>query len=167
MYRNRIIEDAIRDVADSFPCIVVYGSRQVGKSTTVNHIFGKKMRCVTLDDGDVRFLAKTNPKLFLETYGWPLVIDEIQKAPELLDAIKIIIDDKRLEWTEKNEPKELMYILTGSHRFELQQGISDSLAGRCGIIEMASFSRREKYQAQGHRFDPDIKVLLQREREDS
>ena len=165
MYRNRTIEIAIKEAAESFPCIVIYGSRQVGKSTTVNHLFGKKYRKVTLDDGEKRALAKSSPRLFLETLGWPLIIDEIQKAPELLDEIKIIVDKKRLEWTENDEKQELMFILTGSNRFELQQGISDSLAGRCGVIEMASFSQVEKYDLTGHPFDPDINVLLKRERE--
>ena len=103
MYRDRKIENAIKEVAESFPCIVVYGSRQVGKSTTVNHIFGSQVRRITLDDGADRALAQDNPKLFLETYGWPLIIDEIQKAPKLLDEIKIKIDEMRLKWTENNE----------------------------------------------------------------
>ena len=165
MYRDRKIENAIKEVAESFPCIVVYGSRQVGKSTTVNHIFGSKVRRTTLDDGADRSLAQENPKLFLETYGWPLIIDEIQKAPKLLDEIKIKIDEMRLRWTENNEDQQLMYILTGSNKFELQQGISDSLAGRCGVIEMASFSNVEKYDQPGHKFDPDINILLKREKE--
>ncbi|MBQ9302315.1 ATP-binding protein [Butyrivibrio sp.] len=165
MYRKRKIENSIREVADSFPCVVIYGSRQVGKSTTVNHIFGDTIKKVTLDDGTDRALAKQNPKLFLETHGWPLIIDEIQKAPELLDEIKIVIDDKKLEWTENDEDQQLMYILTGSNRFEMQQGISDSLAGRCGVIEMASFSQVEKYDTPGSLFDPDIQVLLKKEKE--
>ena len=165
MYRDRKIENAIKEVAESFPCIVVYGSRQVGKSTTVNHIFGSNVRRTTLDDGADRSLAQENPKLFLETYGWPLIIDEIQKAPKLLDEIKIKIDEMRLRWTENNEDQQLMYILTGSNKFELQQGISDSLAGRCGVIEMASFSNVEKYDQPGHKFDPDINILLKREKE--
>ena len=164
MYRNRTIEDAIKEAAESFPCIVIYGSRQVGKSTTVNHIFGKKARRITLDDGADRALAQDNPRLFLETYGWPLIIDEIQKAPKLLDEIKIFIDNMRLKWTENDENQQLMYILTGSNKFELQQGISDSLAGRCGVIEMASFSRIEKYDQDGKPFDPDIETLLKREK---
>ena len=165
MYRDRKIENSIKEVAESFPCIVIYGSRQVGKSTTVNHIFGDKVRKITLDDGNDRALAQDNPKLFLETYGWPLIIDEIQKAPKLLDEIKIRIDDMRLKWTEEGQDQQLMYILTGSNKYELQQGISDSLAGRCGVIEMASFSRVEKYDQPGHVFDPEIKILLKREQE--
>lgn len=163
MYRNRTIEDSIKEAASSFPCLVIYGSRQVGKSTTVNHIFGSKIRSVTLDDGELRTVARQNPRLFLETYGWPLIIDEIQKVPELLDSIKIVIDRQRLEWTESDEQQQLMYILTGSNRFELQQGVSDSLAGRCGVIEMASFSRVEINDTSANLFDPDIRTLLNRE----
>ena len=62
MYKTRTIENAIKEVAESFPSIVIYGSRQVGKSTTVNHIFGNKIRKVTLDDVDLRALAISNPR---------------------------------------------------------------------------------------------------------
>ena len=82
MYIKRTAEKAIKECGLSFPCIVIYGPRQVGKSTTVNEIFGDKYRKVTLDDTDDRLLAEQNPKLFLENYGYPLIIDEIQKVPE-------------------------------------------------------------------------------------
>lgn len=165
MYINRNAEKMIMDVAESFPCIVVYGPRQVGKSTTIDHLFGEKYRKVTLDDLDDRNLAIQNPKLFLETYGWPMIIDEIQKAPLLLDEIKKVIDEQRLIWLKENQPRMLMYILTGSNRFELQEGISESLAGRCGVIDMASLSQSEKYGKEGKLFQPDISALLAREKE--
>ena len=165
MYVTRNSEPIIREVSKSFPCIVLYGPRQVGKSTTIDHIFGDDFRKVTLDDLEDRNLAIQNPKLFLETYGWPLIIDEIQKAPALLDEIKKVIDAQRLVWVKNNEERQLMYILTGSNRFELQQGISDSLAGRCGVIDMASFSQSETYGAEGKLFDPEISWLLKREKE--
>ena len=165
MYVKRTIEDAILRLGQSFPCIVIYGARQVGKSTTIQHIFGQKYTKVTLDDLDDRALALNNPKLFLETYGWPLIIDEIQKAPLLLDEIKKRIDEARLQWLDSGEPRQLMYILTGSNRFELQQGISDSLAGRCGVLEMTSFSQGEKANAAGRLFHPEIAPLLKREKE--
>ena len=117
MYINRLSEKMILQVAQSFPCIVIYGPRQVGKSTTVDYLFGDRYRKVTLDDLDDRNLALENPKLFLETYGWPLVIDEIQKVPNLLDEIKKKIDEQRLLWMKNGEKRELMYILTGSNRF--------------------------------------------------
>lgn len=160
MYIKRYVEPTITEAAKSFPCIVIYGPRQVGKSTTINMLFGDKIPMVTLDDADDRNLALNNPRLFLERYGWPVIIDEIQKAPNLLDEIKIKIDEQRLIWMRNNEKRQLMYILTGSNRFELQEGISDSLAGRCGIIEMLSLSQAEKYNAPNKLFSPKIDELL-------
>ncbi len=165
MYVKRTIEEAILKLGQSFPCLVIYGARQVGKSTTIQHIFGQEYAKVTLDDLDDRALALNNPKLFLETYGWPLIIDEIQKAPLLLDEIKKRIDEARLQWLDSGQPRQLMYILTGSNRFELQQGISESLAGRCGVLEMTSFSQSEKAHAAGRLFRPEIASLLKREKE--
>ncbi|MBR0124724.1 MAG: ATP-binding protein, partial [Treponema sp.] len=115
------------EISKSFPCIVLYGPRQIGKSTTLDHIFSKTFNIVTLDDIDDRNLAQQNPKQFLDMNPWPVIIDEIQKAPELLDAIKIKIDEQRKVWLKNGEERQIMYILTGSNRFELQQGISDSL----------------------------------------
>lgn len=165
MYVKRTAEKMIESVSRSFPCIVVYGPRQVGKSTTIDILFGEKYRKVTLDDGDDRALAQSNPKLFLETYGWPLIIDEIQKAPGLLDEIKKIIDEQRLVWMRSGAERELMYILTGSNRFELQEGISDSLAGRCGVIDMSSFSQSEKLGYDNPFFVPTLDCLRDREKQ--
>ena len=163
MYLKRTAEKMIVEVSKSFPCIVVYGPRQVGKSTTIDMIFGDKYRKVTLDDAEDRALAINNPKLFLESYGWPLIIDEIQKAPMLLDEIKVVIDNQRLAWMKRGEKRQLMYILTGSNRFELQEGISDSLAGRCGVIDMASFSQAEKFGYESPQFQPELPEIRKRE----
>lgn len=165
MYINRTAEKTITSVGQSFPCIVIYGPRQVGKSTTIEMLFGDRYPRVTLDDGDDRILAQSNPKLFLESYGWPLIIDEIQKAPGLLNEIKKIIDAQRLVWVKENLPRQLMYILTGSNRFELQEGISESLAGRCGVIEMASFSQSEKYGYENPPFSPALSDVREREKQ--
>ena len=163
MYKTRTIEQTILSVSRSFPCIVIYGPRQVGKSTTIDRLFGDFCGKVTLDDADDRNLAINNPKQFLEVHPWPLIIDEIQKAPNLLDEIKKKIDEQRLIWLKSGNERQLMYILTGSNRFELQQGVSDSLAGRCGILDMLSFSRAEREQTEGTLFHPSISNLLQRE----
>lgn len=163
MYIRRTSEEMIKSVSCSFPCIVVYGPRQVGKSTTIDMLFGDKYRKVTLDDGDDRALAQSNPKLFLETYRWPVIIDEIQKAPGLLDEIKKVVDEQRLIWMKNGEERELMYILTGSNRFELQEGVSDSLAGRCGVVDMASFSQSEKYGYENPFFEPCLGNMRVRE----
>ncbi len=160
MYIKRTVEESILEMSKSFPCLVVYGPRQVGKSTTLDYIFPDNFNRVTLDDLADRNLAIENPKLFLESNPWPLIIDEIQKVPELLDEIKIKIDEQRKIWLKNGEKRKLMYVLTGSNRFELQQGISDSLAGRCGIIEMASFSQAEKWEHQASPFTPKINELV-------
>ena len=93
MYIKRTIEKAIVSLSKQFPCIIIYGPRQCGKSTTIDHLFGGNIRRVTLDNLEDRTLANSDPRLFLETYGWPLIIDEIQKAPVLFDYIKINIDE--------------------------------------------------------------------------
>lgn len=165
MYINRTIEDSILEISKSFPCIVLYGPRQIGKSTTLDHIFSKTFNIVTLDDIDDRNLAQQNPKQFLDMNPWPVIIDEIQKAPELLDAIKIKIDEQRKVWLKNGEERQIMYILTGSNRFELQQGISDSLAGRCGVIEMSSFSQAERNKFLENPFTPKVEELICRVRE--
>ena len=165
MYIKRTVEETIIKVSQSFPSVVVYGSRQVGKSTTIDMLFADMCKKVTLDDRDDRLLAESNPRLFLESYGWPLIIDEIQKAPSLLDEIKINIDEQRLILMKEGKERKLMYILTGSSRFELQEGISESLAGRCGVVEMASFSHSEKYGYDNPYFEPKIESLCLREKQ--
>ena len=166
MYIKRTVEKSILEAAKSFPCIVLYGPRQVGKSTTLDYVFPANFNRVTLDDTEDRELAEKNPKLFLEVNPWPIIIDEIQKVPDLLDAIKIKIDEQRKIWLKNNEERKLMYVLTGSNRFELQQGISETLAGRCGIIEMSSFTLREKKAMEAHLFTPKIEVLIQRSQQE-
>ena len=166
MYIKRTVEKSILEAAKSFPCIVLYGPRQVGKSTTLDYVFPANFNRVTLDDTEDRELAEKNPKLFLEVNPWPTIIDEIQKVPALLDAIKIKIDEQRKIWLKNNEERKLMYVLTGSNRFELQQGISETLAGRCGIIEMSSFTLREKQAMEAHLFTPKIEVLIQRSQQE-
>ena len=166
MYIKRTVEKSILEAAKSFPCIVLYGPRQVGKSTTLDYVFPGNFNRVTLDDTEDRELAEKNPKLFLEVNPWPIIIDEIQKVPALLDAIKIKIDEQRKIWLKNNEERKLMYVLTGSNRFELQQSISETLAGRCSIIEMSSFTLREKKAIETHLFTPKIEVLIQRSQQE-
>jgi len=163
MYLKRNIEETIKQAASSFPIIVIYGARQIGKSTLVNHVFGENFNQVTLDDNDELELASNNPKLFLEAHPWPLIIDEVQKAPKLLNEIKKIVDNQRLKWLTGDEKRRLMYILTGSNQFELQQGISESLAGRAAIIDMSSLTMMESRQIEGGLFNPDIKHLISQE----
>ena len=136
MYINRSLEKRVKYMADHFPVILVSGARQVGKTTLLKKITEGKndIQYVTLDHPRVRRLAKEDPELFLQQYSAPVIIDEIQYAPELLPFIKIKVDENR---------QNGMYYLTGSQMLHMMNNVSESLAGRVGILSMFSFSRAE------------------------
>lgn len=163
MYISRDIEKVLLEASKSFQVITLYGSRQVGKTTTVNMLFADEFEFVTLDDAEERELAENNPRAFLESHPWPLIIDEAQKAVGLLSEIKKIVDKQRLEWMKNNESRRLMYILTGLNQFELQEGISESLAGRTAIINMSGFTQIEKRGAHGSLFEVDFDLLMKKQ----
>jgi len=91
MYIERNIQTYLKKSQNDYPSITVYGARQVGKSTMLKHVF-KDFKYVSLDNLEDRDLANTNPKLFLENYGTKLIVDEIQKSPNLIDQVKNEID---------------------------------------------------------------------------
>jgi len=133
-YIHRAIERELLDSARDFPVVILTGARQTGKSTLLKHIF-PEYKYVTLDYPNIRNSAKNDPELFLDHYGSELIIDEIQYAPELLEYIKIRIDEHR----EQNG----RYLLTGSQYFPLMSGVSESLAGRAAIHTLLGFSIEE------------------------
>ena len=164
MYIKRDIDEKIIEASQQFASITVYGSRQVGKLTLIRKIF-PKIEYVTLDDIEVRSYAISNPKEFLKYYGKPLIIDEIQKAPKLLEYIKIEIDEMKKNCLMNNEKIKLLYILSGSNQFELQEAIAESLAGRTCVFNLASLSYNEIKQRTSHSsFNPDIAILREKER---
>lgn len=163
MYIRRDIEKVLIDAAASFQVITLYGSRQVGKTTTVDYLFGDTFDFVTLDDADELSLALSSPKAFLESHPWPLIIDEVQKAVPLLNEIKRIVDRQRRAWMKNNEQRQLMFVLTGSNQFELQEGISESLAGRTAIINMSGFTQMEKRGISGSVFEVDFQNLIEKQ----
>lgn len=131
----RTIATEVAELSRSFPCVLVTGARQVGKSTLLQSMLPQGMKYITLDDYRLAEQAKSDPIGFLELYQPPLCIDEIQYAPELLRAIKLRVDA---------EPRRKgMFWLTGSQRFHLMQGVSESLAGRIGILDLYTFSQSE------------------------
>lgn len=164
MYITRAIEETILNYAKQFPCVTIYGARQVGKSTVISHLFSNKVTKITMDDIDLRSRATINPKAFLESFSLPLYIDEIQKAPELLEEIKIIIDSYKEKWLLENKPNDLLFILTGSNQTNLRKYVGDSLAGRTAILNMSSLSYAEiaNYKSTSS-FNPDIEILKQKE----
>jgi len=163
MYLKRNIENKIIEASNQFSCITIYGSRQVGKSTLIKELF-KDINYITLDDIEIRDYAKNNPKGFLKYYSFPLVIDEIQKAPELLEYIKIEIDEQKNNALKNDNKNKLLYILSGSNQFELQEAVTESLAGRTCIFNLASLSYNEiKGRSSSSFFNPDIDVLREKE----
>lgn len=133
-YLKRTMTETVKMVSAHFPCVLLTGARQVGKSTLLRRIMPKGMRYVSLDSVATARMAEQDPEGFLRAYGTPLCIDEIQYAPALMRSIKAVVDANR---------RNGMYWLTGSQRFHLMQGLSESLAGRIAVLELYSLSQRE------------------------
>lgn len=148
MYINRIMESKLRYLAEHFPVVIVCGARQVGKTTLLQRLKNEndQIQYVTLDYPRIRSLAKEDPELFLQQYQPPLIIDEIQYAPELLPYIKIQADRRK---------ENGLYYLTGSQMFYMMKNVSESLAGRTGILSMYSLSRAEIENRESVPFLPD------------
>ncbi len=144
---KREIAETIKNINETFKVLIVTGPRQTGKTTVLKELMPPDMAYITLDDEILRNQAITNPKGFLEEHPGRLFIDEIQYAPELFPYIKIQVD-------KKNETG--MYWLTGSQQFHLMKNVSESLAGRAGIIKLNSFTYSElKETLPKQIFDPD------------
>ncbi|MCL2505651.1 MAG: ATP-binding protein [Alphaproteobacteria bacterium] len=135
MYIKRTIEKSIKESSDFFPVVLITGPRQVGKTTVFQNCEKKKRTYVSLDTLDNRRLAQTDPRDFLERYPAPVLIDEIQYAPELFPYIKSIVDEDK---------KSGAYWITGSQQFELMKNVTESLAGRVGILSLQGLSQTEK-----------------------
>lgn len=159
MYIKRMLEATVKSLSEKFPVIVVSGARQVGKSTMLRMIKSDDMKYVTLDDYDAKNLALTDPKYFLEQYSPPVLIDEIQYAPNLLPYIKMIVDEKRLDALKRNEKLKPLFWLTGSQQFSLMKNVSESLAGRVGLLNLFSLSLDETENRTTDVFTPEIDVL--------
>lgn len=153
MYIKRTAEDVIKKLSNQFKVILVTGARQVGKSTLLKHC-DKNRNYVSLDDLTEREMAINEPKLFLENHKPPLIIDEIQYAPKLLSYIKLVVDESE----EKGQ-----YWLTGSQQFHLMKDVSESLAGRVGIIDLMGLSLAEISQNSNNKpFFPDNEYIKNR-----
>ena len=135
-YIKRDIEDKILALSKEYSCILVTGPRQVGKTTVLRQLMTDDREYVTLDDMDERSLAKRDPAMFLQIHSTPIMIDEVQYAPELFSYIKMEID-------KGAEPGT--YWLTGSQAFKLMGLAQESLAGRVAILHMSSLSQHEIY----------------------
>lgn len=140
LFQKRHIGEKILQANQQFPVVLLVGARQVGKTTLLRHLCEKERQYLTLDDPLLRNLAIQDPALFLQRFPPPLLIDEIQYAPQLLPYIKMYVDQSH---------QKGLFWLTGSQQFHLMKGVSESLAGRIAILHLLglSLSHHEKLKA--------------------
>jgi predicted AAA+ superfamily ATPase len=139
-YHPRLIEGKLRSYADAFACTLVAGARQVGKSTTLDELFGNDYRSFVFDPSQDIFGVKEDPDLFLRNNPPPLILDEIQYVPELIPALKRIIDQHR---------RPGMYLITGSQQWHVMRHLAESLAGRVAMLDLPGFSLQERADIRG------------------
>ena len=134
-YIPRSLERTLRKAVSEFPAVVLTGPRQSGKTTLLQHLYGRRFRYVSLEPPDVCASVADDPRGFLELYPPPVIVDEVQHAPVLLPYIKERIDADRA--------KTGQYLLTGSQDLLLSEKVTESLAGRAAILRLLPLSRRE------------------------
>lgn len=153
-YISRHMESKIMELSKSYSAILLTGPRQAGKTTMLRSIAEKEnigREYVSLDDLNTRDMARNDPALFLQLHKPPVLIDEVQYAPELFTYIKIHIDEHR-------EPGA--FWMTGSQIFRLMQGVRESLAGRVALLHMSPLSQREIIGAPCVPFSTDLDTLM-------
>ncbi|NLD19677.1 MAG: ATP-binding protein [Clostridiales bacterium] len=156
-YISRNLEKVVSEVTKEYPVVLVTGPRQVGKTTMLQKLMaGTDRGYVSLDDLNERNLAKTDPELFLQLHKSPILIDEIQYAPELFAYIKIHVD--------KNHDSGAFW-LTGSQVFKLMRGVQESLAGRVAVLSLTSLTQAEICYGEMEPFTIDIGALKARGKE--
>ena len=134
MYIKRTIEKMLFKAVEQFPAVMLTGPRQVGKTTTLKRLF-PSYKYITMDDPESQLFAKQDPKQFLSVFSPPVIIDEVQLAPNLLSYVKLLIDE--------NRSLKGQFILTGSQNLLLSEKISESLAGRVAVLKMMPLTTRE------------------------
>ena len=156
-YIARNLEKVVLEVTKEYPVVLVTGTRQVGKTTMLQKLMeGTDRNYVSLDDLNERNLAKTDPEMFLQLHKPPILIDEVQYAPELFVYIKIHVD----KYHNAGD-----FWLTGSQVFKRMSGIQESLAGRVAVLSLTSLSQAEICGGEMQPFTLDIEELSARRKE--
>lgn len=153
-YITRNLESIVIQATKEYPVVLVTGPRQVGKTTMLQKLMeGTNRGYVTLDDLNERNIAKTDPELFLQLHKPPVLIDEVQYAPELFTYIKMNVD-------KNHEPGA--FWLTGSQVFKLMRGVQESLAGRVAVLSLTSLSQAEIFGGEMEPFTIEMEALAAR-----
>lgn len=156
-YISRNLEKIVLEVTKEYPVVLVTGPRQIGKTTMLQKLMeGTDRSYVSLDDLNERNLAKTDPELFLQLHKPPVLIDEVQYAPELFTYIKLHVD-------KNHNPGD--FWLTGSQVFKLMRGVQESLAGRVAALSLTSLTQAEICDGQMEPFTIDMEALISRSKE--
>jgi len=160
-YIKRHGEKTVRELTEMFGAVLVTGARQVGKTTLLKELTakkrGRKITYVSLDNAAVFKSAREEAETFFEYNPPPVFVDEIQYAPNLFPAIKLLIDDSQ---------QTGLFYLSGSQQFHLMKNVSESLAGRVGILNLAGLSLREMFNVSFAKpFLPDRKYFTDRKKE--
>src|SRR5260221_12177714 len=133
-YLERTLQTTLQRNLKTFPAALVTGPRQSGKTTLLKHTFGKTHRFVSMENPDIRERASNDPLAFFRENPAPIILDEIQYVPKLLNYIKTFVDEKR---------RPGQWLMTGSQGFSLMEGVSQSLAGRIAVLTLLPFSMGE------------------------
>lgn len=153
-YITRNLESVVIQATKEYPVVLVTGPRQVGKTTMLQKLMeGTNRGYVTLDDLNERNIAKNDPELFLQLHKPPVLIDEVQYAPELFTYIKMNVD-------KNHEPGA--FWLTGSQVFKLMRGVQESLAGRVAVLSLTSLSQAEIFGGEMEPFTIEMEALAAR-----
>lgn len=153
VYINRQLQDKVLQLSKEYPVILITGPRQVGKTTMLRELTKHEMQpreYVSLDDLNERDLAQNDPAMFLQIHQPPLLIDEVQYAPQLFTHIKIHADQKHIPGS---------FWLTGSQLYKLMRGVQESLAGRVALLKLFSLSQSERYDSEGAPFQVNLMNL--------
>lgn len=153
-YIARHMEQKILDLSKSFSALLITGPRQAGKTTMLKELAAREgigRNYVSLDDLNTRDMAKNDPKLFLQLHKPPIIIDEVQYAPELFTYIKIHVDEHHIPGA---------FWLTGSQIYRLMHGVQESLAGRVALLHLSPLSQREITGTPAKPFNVDFNTLL-------
>ena len=138
MYIERAIERELAERFSTSKALAVTGARQVGKTTVTRHLY-PEIRRINMKDSRLHSAAEEDPRSFLESFGRPVFIDEVQAAPFLLNDVKVILDE---------DGGKGNYLFSGSQKWELMKGLSESLAGSVSVLEMTTLSMREIHRVQ-------------------
>lgn len=139
-YHNRLLEQKLEAYYKAFPCVLLAGARQVGKSTLIKHLFRKQAKIFTFDPTQDLYGERSDPDLFLRNNPPPIILDEIQYVPELVPVLKRYVDEHRAPG---------LFLITGSQQWQVMRKLSESLAGRIAMLELPAFSLSEQLEDTG------------------